>query len=133
MLRQLLHTERYLKSVFVWRGRYISIHLQDIGCQIYSDFISVLLYFSGPSGSMTPIHLVLRIEFRSSRCTFHYLSWTDSIKQFAIFFLYFRFGCSRAIDFLYISYYILNKFWFKYTSVEPWCCTHVQPWNVPIE
>ena len=32
------------------------------------DFISVLLYFSGPLGSMTPIHLVLRIEHRSSRC-----------------------------------------------------------------
>ena len=28
------------------------------------DFISVMLYFSGPSGSMTPIHLVLRIENR---------------------------------------------------------------------
>ena len=41
------------------------------------DFISVLLYFSGPSGSMTPIHLVLRIEYAQagargseSCCTF---------------------------------------------------------------
>ena len=32
------------------------------------DFISVLLYFTGPSGSMTPIHLVLIIEYRLSWC-----------------------------------------------------------------
>ena len=49
-------------------------------------------FFSGPSGSMTQIHLVLRIKYRykgrETCCTFHYLQWTDLISlQFS--FLYF--------------------------------------------
>ena len=34
------------------------------------DFISVLLYFSGPSGSMTPIYLVLRVEYHPGSAIF---------------------------------------------------------------
>ena len=59
--------------------------------------ISIIIFFFiyfGPSGSMTPIHLVLRIEYRLSRClvrqrccTFHYLLWTYSIKRVCNFHL----------------------------------------------
>ena len=66
--------------------------------------LSVVKFCSGPSGSITPIHLELRIEYRlrpsgipikpvleSVRDVAHYLSWTDSIKlslQFSFFILF---------------------------------------------
>ena len=50
-LREFLYSQQRVLSA-VWR-----LHL------------SIVLFFSGPSVSMTPIHLVLRIENRSeSRC-----------------------------------------------------------------
>ena len=70
----------------------ISVKCTVVAVKSRPDFISVMLYLSGPPGSMTPIHLVLRIEYRSSRCygawEMLHISWTDSINlglQFSFF------------------------------------------------
>ena len=69
------------------------------------DIISYCYTSSGPSGSTTPIHLVLRTEYRSSR----YLSWTDSIKtESAIFILYFGLVALEGSTFYQIVFHYLG-------------------------
>ena len=71
-------------------------------CSVFDTLLSAFWNPKiGPSGSLTQIHLVLRIEYRSSRCQgvvrdvalMNRLNKTGS----AIFILYF--SCSRGIDF----------------------------------
>ena len=75
-------------------------NLQESAVKVVQTSSQCCYIFSWPSGSMTPIHLVLRIEYRfrgrDRCCTFHYLSRTDSIKPSLQFsFLYIVWLLSR--------------------------------------
>ena len=54
----------YVKVPFLWWHRLIVTVVFD---DLLSTSSQCCYIFSGPSGSMTPIHLVLRIEYRLSR------------------------------------------------------------------
>ena len=93
------------------------------GCKISLRHHLFYCYIlSGPSGSMTPIHLVLRIKYRLSRC-FQKLSWADSIKPSLQFsFLYFDLvapeGSTFTRSFISIDNVICNRL--IYTSTKGW-------------